>query len=225
MTLLERPSLTSQPQYDWDALVDEERAHRLLYVDPEIFRLEMTHIFGGTWTYIAHESEIAQRERFHHAPARHAARHRGARRRGQSSRAVQPLHASRHHAVPAREGQRAPLPVPLSRLELRQHRATARRALAGWLRRRHARSEIQRRTGAARRKLSRLHLLHTQHGRAAARRSPRADHATDRRLGAIAIPAASWKCARQTASSTRATGSSPTTTPAMAITSSTRTAR
>jgi phenylpropionate dioxygenase-like ring-hydroxylating dioxygenase large terminal subunit len=44
--------------YDWDALVDEERAHRLLYVDPEIFQLEMVHIFGGTWTYIGHESEI-----------------------------------------------------------------------------------------------------------------------------------------------------------------------
>ena len=46
------------PVYDWDALVEEERAHRLIYVDPAIFQLEMTHIFGGTWTYVAHESEI-----------------------------------------------------------------------------------------------------------------------------------------------------------------------
>lgn len=52
------------PVYDWDALVEEERAHRLIYVDPEIFRLEMTHIFGGTWTYIAHESEIPRENDF-----------------------------------------------------------------------------------------------------------------------------------------------------------------
>ena len=58
MTFIERAG--SNPLYDWDALVDEERAHRLIYVDPEIFKLEMTHIFGGTWTYVAHESEIAK---------------------------------------------------------------------------------------------------------------------------------------------------------------------
>jgi phenylpropionate dioxygenase-like ring-hydroxylating dioxygenase large terminal subunit len=49
---------TGPGAYDWDYLVEEDRAHRLIYVDPDIFRLEMTHIFGGTWTYIAHESEI-----------------------------------------------------------------------------------------------------------------------------------------------------------------------
>jgi len=59
MTLIER-----HPVYDWDALVDEERAHRAIYVDPEIFRLEMTHIFGGTWTYIAHDSEIPRANDF-----------------------------------------------------------------------------------------------------------------------------------------------------------------
>ncbi len=64
MTILERPSPAGRSPYDWDALVDEERAHRLLYIDPEIFRLEMTHIFGGTWTYIAHESEIAKENDF-----------------------------------------------------------------------------------------------------------------------------------------------------------------
>src|SRR3984885_15106002 len=45
--------------YDWDSLVQEDRAHRLIYTDPAIFEAEMTHIFGGTWTYLAHESEIA----------------------------------------------------------------------------------------------------------------------------------------------------------------------
>ena len=44
--------------YDWDHLVQEDRAHRLIYTDPAIFEAEMTNIFGGTWTYLAHESEI-----------------------------------------------------------------------------------------------------------------------------------------------------------------------
>ena len=44
--------------YDWDYLVQEDRAHRLIYTDPAIFEAEMTNIFGGTWTYLAHESEI-----------------------------------------------------------------------------------------------------------------------------------------------------------------------
>jgi len=45
--------------HDWDYLVQEDKAHRLIYTDPAIFEAEMTHIFGGTWTYLAHESEIA----------------------------------------------------------------------------------------------------------------------------------------------------------------------
>ena len=44
--------------HDWDYLVQEDRAHRLIYTDPAIFEAEMTRIFGGTWTYLAHESEI-----------------------------------------------------------------------------------------------------------------------------------------------------------------------
>src|SRR5947207_11347420 len=44
--------------YDFDELVQEDRVHRLIYTDPAIFAAEMTHIFGGTWVYLAHESEI-----------------------------------------------------------------------------------------------------------------------------------------------------------------------
>jgi phenylpropionate dioxygenase-like ring-hydroxylating dioxygenase large terminal subunit len=46
--------------YDWDELVRESRVHRSLYTDPAIFELEMVKVFGGTWTFIAHESEIAE---------------------------------------------------------------------------------------------------------------------------------------------------------------------
>ena len=43
-----------------DYLVQDDRAHRLIYTDPAIFEAEMTNIFGGTWTYLAHESEIPE---------------------------------------------------------------------------------------------------------------------------------------------------------------------
>ena len=41
--------LRNAPLYDWDALVQEDRVHRLIYTDQAIFDAEMTHIFGGTW--------------------------------------------------------------------------------------------------------------------------------------------------------------------------------
>src|ERR1700742_1246665 len=69
MTALEKigPSPTrlgGTALYDWDHLVQEDRAHRLIYTDPAIFEAEMTSIFGGTWTYLAHESEIANANDF-----------------------------------------------------------------------------------------------------------------------------------------------------------------
>ncbi len=42
----------------WDHLVQSNRVHRSLYTDPAIFDQEMTKIFGGTWVYLGHESEI-----------------------------------------------------------------------------------------------------------------------------------------------------------------------
>ena len=46
--------------YDWDELVQEDRVHQLLYTDPAIFDAEMRNIFGGTWVYLAHESQIPE---------------------------------------------------------------------------------------------------------------------------------------------------------------------
>ena len=42
----------------YDELVQERRVHRTIYVEPAIFAEEMTKIFGGTWVYLAHESQI-----------------------------------------------------------------------------------------------------------------------------------------------------------------------
>lgn len=46
------------PSYDLDELIKEDRVHRLIYTDPAIFEAEMTHVFGATWVYLAHESQI-----------------------------------------------------------------------------------------------------------------------------------------------------------------------
>src|SRR5512134_647788 len=51
-------------QHDLDELVQEDRVHRLLYTDPAIFADEMTRVFGGTWVYLAHESQIPRNDDF-----------------------------------------------------------------------------------------------------------------------------------------------------------------
>ena len=40
-----------------EGLFGPGRVHRTLYTDPAIFTQEMIRIFGGTWVYLAHESE------------------------------------------------------------------------------------------------------------------------------------------------------------------------
>ena len=55
---------TSSPHFDLDqALVEKPsegiyRANRSIFVDEELFELEMKHIFEGNWIYLAHESQI-----------------------------------------------------------------------------------------------------------------------------------------------------------------------
>jgi len=39
-------------------LVQDEILHRHVYSDPALFDLEMSRVFGGTWVYLAHVSEI-----------------------------------------------------------------------------------------------------------------------------------------------------------------------
>lgn len=51
--------------YDFDQLIHEDRVHHSIYTDEAIFRTEMTKIFGGVWTYIAHESQIPENNNFY----------------------------------------------------------------------------------------------------------------------------------------------------------------
>ncbi len=43
----------------YNQLILADRVHRSIYTDPGIFEDEMVRIFGRTWVYVGHESEIA----------------------------------------------------------------------------------------------------------------------------------------------------------------------
>ncbi len=60
-----QPSLSQKSVIDkinQALIVDKEKGiyqcHRGIFTDPELFELEMTHIFEGNWVYLAHESQV-----------------------------------------------------------------------------------------------------------------------------------------------------------------------
>ena len=40
------------------ALVREDQVHRDVYVSPEVFALEMKHLWRNTWIYVGHDSQV-----------------------------------------------------------------------------------------------------------------------------------------------------------------------
>ena len=42
------------------ALVQDDRVHRDLYIDPEVFQLEMERLWSRTWIYVGHASQVPQ---------------------------------------------------------------------------------------------------------------------------------------------------------------------
>ena len=42
------------------ALVETDRVHRDVYLDPELFELERERLFARTWNYVGHESQVLQ---------------------------------------------------------------------------------------------------------------------------------------------------------------------
>ena len=54
----------SYSQKQLAALVEENRVHRDVYLDPEIFRLEMERIWGRAWVYVGHESQVKEPGQF-----------------------------------------------------------------------------------------------------------------------------------------------------------------
>ena len=43
---------------DIRSLVQPDRVHRSVYQDPELFALEMERIFGRTWVYVGHATQV-----------------------------------------------------------------------------------------------------------------------------------------------------------------------
>jgi len=41
-------------------LVRETEVHRDVYIDDEVFALEMEHLFANTWVYVGHDSQVAK---------------------------------------------------------------------------------------------------------------------------------------------------------------------
>ncbi len=52
--------MTCDQERDYPDLVRKGRIHRSAYTDPDVFADEMIRVFGGTWTYLGHESEIPE---------------------------------------------------------------------------------------------------------------------------------------------------------------------
>ncbi|TFB75419.1 aromatic ring-hydroxylating dioxygenase subunit alpha [Cryobacterium glaciale] len=48
----------------WAALVQEDRVHRSLYTEDRVFAEEMVKVFGQTWVYLAHESQLPEPNSF-----------------------------------------------------------------------------------------------------------------------------------------------------------------
>ena len=44
-----------------EALVTPYQVHRDTYIDPDVFALEMKHLFANTWVYVGHESQTPQK--------------------------------------------------------------------------------------------------------------------------------------------------------------------
>ena len=42
------------------ALVRDGEVHRDVYVDDEVFDLEMRHLFANTWVFIGHDSQVPE---------------------------------------------------------------------------------------------------------------------------------------------------------------------
>ena len=40
------------------SLVRDKEVHRDVYIDDEVFRLEMEHLFANTWVYVGHDSQV-----------------------------------------------------------------------------------------------------------------------------------------------------------------------
>src|SRR6185295_9956498 len=45
---------------DLRALIRDDRIHRDVFIDPDIFALEMERVFGRLWIFVGYESQVAK---------------------------------------------------------------------------------------------------------------------------------------------------------------------
>ena len=55
-------------------LIRETEVHRDVYIDEEVFQLEMEHLFANTWVYVGHDSQVPNRGRLFRHHDRHRSR-------------------------------------------------------------------------------------------------------------------------------------------------------
>lgn len=55
---------SKHPIDEWDFVIQKGRIHRSVYTDEAIFRREMTNVFGRSWVFVGHESEIPDKNNF-----------------------------------------------------------------------------------------------------------------------------------------------------------------
>ena len=116
-------------------LVRETEVHRDVYIDQEIFDLEMEHLFANTWIYVGHDSQVPNAGRLLWHDDRQAAGADGPphRRRGACSLQSLPAQGHAHHHRHLRQCRKI-LPLPVSRLVVQDRRLAARDPAAQRLR-------------------------------------------------------------------------------------------
>jgi benzoate/toluate 1,2-dioxygenase alpha subunit len=60
MTMLDKVLERLEASVEENEATGSFRCKRDIFTDPELFELEMKHIWEGNWIYLAHESQIAQ---------------------------------------------------------------------------------------------------------------------------------------------------------------------
>ena len=109
--------------------------HRDVYIDEEVFQLEMEHVFANAWVYVGHDSQTPNPGDFYGTTIGAAAGPDGPPHRRDRASPAQPLPAQghAHHRRDLRQCRQV-LPLPLSRLELQDRRLAARDAAEEGLR-------------------------------------------------------------------------------------------
>jgi benzoate/toluate 1,2-dioxygenase alpha subunit len=94
------------------------RVGRDIFTDPEIFELEMKHIFEGNWIYLAHESQIPNKNDYFTTYMGRQPIFIARNRDGELNAFINAWRPSRCDALPLQARQQGHLHLPLPRLDL-----------------------------------------------------------------------------------------------------------